>query len=258
MIGLTALAGGATALEASLPQLPEVTGGEEVAGRLIRKEAKIGDWEEENASIAHKISPLESAINATSSNSSTGTSTYAETICPWFFDPPIHTNTEKWMECYYGRCHPATDNFGFSCCARFGGVYQCTKSRPYQCRNRDCNGTNCCVQLAEDCLKRGGRRPCQGPPGPPGVDGVPGTAMGPPGTPGRGGRRGRMGPEGPPGPQGDPGDSSSKQPKDAATEADLLGICLLNVAIAGCFMHSFSKEAAKRKMLGNQDAPAET
>lgn len=246
-MGLTVLICGSNALEAYNTQLWEVSAGLdqglEVPGRLIRKEAREALDEEDTQVHKRSGSGRLSQTNATTANATTADAPalsiptdpkkYAESICPWYFDPPIHTNSFKLMKCYYGTCYPKTDTYGTSCCARFGGIYQCTKDRPFQCRDKLCNGTQCCVATDAECVSQGGRRPCQGPPGPRGNQGKAskeGGVDGPAGIPGK------IGPVGPPGEAGEEGlhgaNSESILPKDAATEKDLAKACAINVGIA--------------------------
>jgi hypothetical protein len=266
-MGLTVLICGSNALEAYNTQLWEVSAGldqgVEVPGRLIRKEARGEALDEEDTQVQKRLGRF-SQTNATQANASAAPAPaltapsdpkkYAESICPWYFDPPIHTNSLKLMKCYYGTCHPKTDSYGDSCCARFGGIYQCTSDKPFQCRDKLCNGTQCCVAKDTDCQSQGGRRPCQGPPG---ARGERGKASKEGGVDGPAGIPGKIGPVGAPGGPGEPGlngsNSESILPKDAANEKDLTKACAINVGIAVAMLVCLRLQGAGT---GRKPAPA--
>lgn len=214
----------------SLPQDPEVflySGGDNVS---------YDDW-------ANTSSDYWGAYNDQAVTDADGNIKYAEEICPWFFEPPISSGTEHTIHCYYGSCHPGTDEYGHSCCARFGGIYQCAPSRKYQCRDKLCNGTNCCESTADACETQGGKRPCQGPTGPKGLAGANSQVAG---EPGEKGQRGPPGLPGFPGEKGDQGhsgsDASEEPPSNAATLTDL-GIAIGVNAGVGIALFVWIKKA---------------
>jgi len=153
---------------------------------------------------------------------------WAEAICPWFFNPPIHTNS-KLIKCYDNSlCDPVRD--GLDCCAAKMGTFMCSKSAPYMCKSKT-NGKSpsdyFCVETNADCEIYEGRRPCEGPPG----------ALG---SVGEAGEDGEVGEEGR---QGDPGvvseSSAAPTPQTArtflakgASPAELAGAVALNAVLA--------------------------
>eukprot|EP00930_Biecheleria_cincta_P047892 TRINITY_DN33290_c0_g1_i1.p1 TRINITY_DN33290_c0_g1~~TRINITY_DN33290_c0_g1_i1.p1 ORF type:complete len:1137 (-),score=198.50 TRINITY_DN33290_c0_g1_i1:130-3138(-) len=121
-------------------------------------------------------------------NSALISNVWAEAICPWFFDPPVTTGSEN-MKCYDATlCDEA------SCCDAHGGIFLCSKERPYMCAGVQFNGTKAydCKSAPDECDALGGRRKCEGPPGSVGPEG----AAGPAGTQGEAGGQGAQGPEG--------------------------------------------------------------
>lgn len=121
----------------------------------------------------------------------------AEDVCPWFFDPPIHTGEYDFFLCYNGSCRDEDEDR--SCCAKraLGGTFQCPANRPYMCSRRACDGDYCCKVSESECQGLGGRRPCEGPPGHQGPRGLHHGRRGSSGPPGK---VGAIGPPGDPGP----------------------------------------------------------
>mmetsp|Transcript_31100 Transcript_31100/g.61052 ORF Transcript_31100/g.61052 Transcript_31100/m.61052 type:complete len:297 (+) Transcript_31100:113-1003(+) len=121
----------------------------------------------------------------------------AEEVCPWFFDPPIHTNKENVFKCNdLSTCTEKEETS--ACCANRSGTFQCPSNRPYMCKRLSCEGDHCCKAEINDCEgDLGGRRPCEGPPG---HKGPPGHHHGPSGSAGAPGKVGAPGPAGDPGP----------------------------------------------------------
>eukprot|EP00437_Effrenium_voratum_P038389 CAMPEP_0181467132 /NCGR_PEP_ID=MMETSP1110-20121109/36816_1 /TAXON_ID=174948 /ORGANISM="Symbiodinium sp., Strain CCMP421" /LENGTH=1281 /DNA_ID=CAMNT_0023591939 /DNA_START=145 /DNA_END=3989 /DNA_ORIENTATION=+ len=152
---------------------------------------------------------------------------WAEAICPWFFNPPIHTDS-KLIKCYNRElCNPEED--GESCCNDKGGTFMCSMSAPYMCKSKT-NGKNpgdyFCAESIEECETHGGRRICEGPPGKAGSSGEYGDD----------GEPGEDGPEGPEGSvvealpvEAHSGKSGMAQP---ATLAELIGAVAVNLAMA--------------------------
>lgn len=175
----------------------------------------------------------------------------AEQICPWFFDPPIHSGSKHKIVCYSGKCHPLTDSLGYDCCARdaLGGTFQCPSDRPYQCKQKLCHDTNCCKATPEECVGQGGLRPCEGPTGYRGEPGARGTTRGKQGDRGVPGPGGPVGAPGPKGPQGHAGnDASGEPPKDAATRVDIMMTCIVNVGIAVAMLkYLYDTESRERQ-----------
>jgi hypothetical protein len=215
---------------------------------------------------------------------SPGPNAFAEAICPWYFNPPIHTGS-NFIRCYLNgtSCNPTGNR---SCCADFGGTFQCSRSAPFMCRNRDNRGDFTCEPSAELCEQRGGRRPCQGPPGLPGTPGRPGTS----------GRSGQDGFRGAPGAPGTAGNETLKASvlldieqlpanstlgnmtvgkvttleaaktettwlSTGVTNTELAGACVLNaVVMAATFFALFRKlqqKQARSKTIGDQPAEME-
>lgn len=122
------------------------------------------------------------------------TASYAEAVCPWFFDPPLHSGTDL-LRCYRGECDPQKDPDKWNCCLNLGGTFQCPQGQPYMCAGNQDLQDFPCVVTAADCNLLGGRRPCEGPPGLAGANGTQGEA----GEPGGVGPPGLLGSAGPAG-----------------------------------------------------------
>lgn len=164
----------------------------------------------------------------------------AEDVCPWFFDPPIHTNIDNEFRCYSGSCEEEDEDK--SCCAKKGGTFQCSANRPYMCKRRVCDNDYCCRAFPNECGGLGGLRPCEGPPGHAGPRGRkhgPHGAKGPPGKVGA------------PGPPGDPVTVSvGSRGSQSAVSWTSLGCALaLNVVMVlasiGYLIFSAGKATAK-------------
>lgn len=180
---------------------------------------------------------------------------WAERVCPWFFDPPIHSGSKLHMKCYFGQCHPTTDKLKLNCCGRpaLGGVYQCPSTHPYQCQKTTCDDlpTNCCVADPDECIDLGGLRRCEGPPGERGEKGRANDGegkKGKDGSPGLPGRAGMPGAKGRPGRNGK--DASNKAPKDAATTADVAITAIINIGVAVALIFYMRNRAATSKGKG--------
>lgn len=175
---------------------------------------------------------------------------YAEAICPWYFDPPIHTDRADLMRCYRGECDPTAPGLGWSCCNDLGGTFQCPKSRPYMCRQQDTAGDYRCEASSATCsLSHGGLRPCEGPPGPRGQTG-PAGAPGDPGqvgVDGPVGEPGEQGPEGPKGPEGQAGGALQRRPADSASLAQLCAVLFLNAFVAVVLFVCLKKQAEAQR-----------
>lgn len=151
---------------------------------------------------------------------------WAEAICPWYFNPPIHTDSHL-IKCYNDElCDPAED--GEDCCAAKGGTFMCSSSAPYMCKAKK-NGEDpsdyFCVQENVDCEIYGGRRPCEGPPGLPGSSGEAGD-------------QGEVGEEGPQGLTGLvtdavlPPSGAKHMLSHPASNAEVLGALVVNLGMA--------------------------
>eukprot|EP00913_Durusdinium_trenchii_P001763 g1633.t1 len=107
------------------------------------------------------------------------TSIWAEAICPWFFNPPIHTDS-KLIKCYTTSCVTLRRMVSHTALAPN------VRSFPYMCKAKK-NGKDpsdyFCVKENADCEQYDGRRPCEdraikfvGEEGEPGEDGIEGPA----------------------------------------------------------------------------------
>jgi len=175
---------------------------------------------------------------------------WAEAICPWFFNPPIHTDSDL-IKCYDDElCNPEED--GEDCCASKGGTFQCSKSAPYMCKSKT-NGKDpkdyFCVRDNEACEIYGGRRPCEGPPG------LPGSA-------GESGDTGEAGEEGPTGPSGlvtdamlPPAPGAKHMLAQPASMVEVLGALLVNLGMAFLVFQSL-KAKIKERLDGKAGAVA--
>lgn len=158
----------------------------------------------------------------------------AEIACPWFFN--INTNEDTMIRCYKDghTCDP-TGPEGSCCCEKYGGVYQCSKTQPYMCAQKDCGGgTSHKCQADSDCSNAAGPRECEGPPGIPGPPGHVGAT----GEHGETGSRGHIGDPGTTGHQGHEGATGKAgpdkvaAPTDAATKSLMVGVFFLNILVA--------------------------
>jgi len=157
--------------------------------------AAVKQWNQiPSPTVASLVMAHELSTNFTQKASGSGelllSDVWAEAVCPWFFNPPLHTDS-KFLKCYNSDlCDPDED--GEDCCATRKGTFMCSSSAPYMCKSKT-NGKApsdyFCVKDNADCEEYDGRRPCEGPPGDEGSVGEPGED----GLPGEDGRTGDPG-----------------------------------------------------------------